>query len=120
LPSFNIGLDRDLKHAWLQRLEAIRSGDLRSRRQKTEPKTHGDRKSDLRQPLPGSAFGSHSSPRILYVAIGRLLALMPGLDKVLHEQTRMLEAVCRGDGDAAERISLIHVLSFEEEVRKII
>jgi DNA-binding GntR family transcriptional regulator len=60
------------------------------------------------------------SLRILYVAIGRFPELMPGLDKVLHEQTLMLEAVCRGDGDAAERIALNHVLSFEEEVRKII
>jgi DNA-binding GntR family transcriptional regulator len=60
------------------------------------------------------------SLRILYVAIGRFPALMPGLDKVLHEQTLMLEAVCRGDGEAAERIALNHVLSFEEEVRKII
>ena len=60
------------------------------------------------------------SLRILYVAIGRFPALMPGLDKVLHEQTLMLEAVCRGDGDAAERIALNHVLSFEEEVRRTI
>jgi DNA-binding GntR family transcriptional regulator len=60
------------------------------------------------------------SLRILYVAIGRFPALMPGLDKVLHEQTLMLEAVCRGDGEAAERIALNHVLSFEEEVRKTI
>jgi hypothetical protein len=47
-------------------------------------------------------------------------ALMPGLDKVVHEQTLMLEAVCRGNGETAERIALNHVLSFEEEVRKII
>jgi DNA-binding GntR family transcriptional regulator len=60
------------------------------------------------------------SLRILYVAIGRFPALMPGLDKVLHEQTLMLEAVCRGDAEAAELIALNHVLSFEEEVRKII
>jgi len=32
----------------------------------------------------------------------------------------MLEAVCRGDADTAERIALHHVLSFEQEVRKII
>jgi DNA-binding GntR family transcriptional regulator len=60
------------------------------------------------------------SLRILYVAMRRFPALMPGLDKVLHEQTLMLEAVCRGDGDAAERIALNHVLSFEEDVRKVI
>jgi DNA-binding GntR family transcriptional regulator len=60
------------------------------------------------------------SLRILYVAIKRFPALMPGLDKVLHEQTLMLEAVCRGDAEGAERIALNHVLSFEEEVRQII
>jgi len=60
------------------------------------------------------------SLRILYVAMRRFPELMPGLDKVLHEQTLMLEAVCRGDGEAAERIALNHVLSFEEDVRKII
>ncbi len=60
------------------------------------------------------------SLRILYVAMRRFPALMPGLDKVVHEQTLMLEAVCRGDAEAAERIALNHVLSFEEEVRKII
>jgi DNA-binding GntR family transcriptional regulator len=60
------------------------------------------------------------SLRILYVAMRRFPALMPGLDKVLHEQTLMLEAVCRGDAEAAERIALNHVLSFENDVRKII
>jgi DNA-binding GntR family transcriptional regulator len=60
------------------------------------------------------------SLRILYVAMRRFPSLMPGLDKVVHEQTLMLEAVCRGDGETAERIALHHVLSFEEDVRKII
>ena len=32
----------------------------------------------------------------------------------------MLEAVCRGDAETAERIALDHVLNFEVEVRKII
>ena len=60
------------------------------------------------------------SLRILYVALRRFPALMPGLDKVVHEQTLMLEAVCRGDAAQAERIALNHVLGFEEEVRRII
>ena len=60
------------------------------------------------------------SLRILYVALRRFPALMPGLDKVVQEQTDMLEAVCRGDADTAERIALNHVLSFEQEVRRII
>jgi hypothetical protein len=45
---------------------------------------------------------------------------MPGLDKVVHEQSTMLEAVCRGDAAEAERIALNHVLSFEGDVRSII
>jgi DNA-binding GntR family transcriptional regulator len=60
------------------------------------------------------------SLRILYVATRRFPELMTGLDKVLHEQTQMLEAVCRGDGETAERIALHHALGFEREVRKII
>jgi DNA-binding GntR family transcriptional regulator len=60
------------------------------------------------------------SLRILYVALRRFPTLKPGLDKVLNEQTLMLGVVCRGDADAAERIALNHVLSFEQEVRKII
>ena len=60
------------------------------------------------------------SLRILYVALRRFPSLITGLDKVVHEQVQMLEAVCRGDADTAERIALNHVLSFEQEVRKII
>ncbi|MBN9067037.1 MAG: GntR family transcriptional regulator [Rhizobiaceae bacterium] len=60
------------------------------------------------------------SLRILHVATRRFPELMLGLDAVLHEQTLMLEAVCRGDGETAERIALHHVLSFEQDVRKII
>jgi hypothetical protein len=60
------------------------------------------------------------SLRILHVAMRRFPALMPGLDKVVQEQTLMLEAVCRGDSQTAEHIASNHVLSFEKEVRKII
>jgi DNA-binding GntR family transcriptional regulator len=60
------------------------------------------------------------SLRILHVAMRRFPELSPELDKVVQEQTLMLEAVCRGDADAAEQIALHHVLSFEQEVRKVI
>ncbi|SCB35507.1 GntR family transcriptional regulator [Rhizobium multihospitium] len=60
------------------------------------------------------------SLRILHVAMRRFPELAPELDKVVLEQTLMLEAVCRGDADTAERIALHHVLSFEQEVRKVI
>jgi DNA-binding GntR family transcriptional regulator len=60
------------------------------------------------------------SLRILHVATRRFPELLAGLDKVLHEQTQMLGAVCSGDGETAERIALHHVLSFEQDVRKVI
>jgi DNA-binding GntR family transcriptional regulator len=60
------------------------------------------------------------SLRILHVAMRRFPELSPELDKVVQEQILMLEAVCRGDADAAEQIALHHVLSFEQEVRKVI
>ena len=60
------------------------------------------------------------SLRILHVVLRRFPSLIPGLDKVVQEQTQMLESVCRGDADTAEQIALNHVLSFEQEVRKII
>jgi DNA-binding GntR family transcriptional regulator len=60
------------------------------------------------------------SLRILYVAMRRFPSLVPGLDRVVQEQVAMLEAVCRGDGEAAERIALHHVQSFEQDVRKFI
>jgi DNA-binding GntR family transcriptional regulator len=60
------------------------------------------------------------SLRILHVAMRRYPALMPPLDKVVHEQRTVLEAICRGDGDTAEQIATNHVRSFETEIRKII
>lgn len=60
------------------------------------------------------------SLRILYVAMKRFPELVPGLDRVVQEQVEMLDAVCRGDGEAAERIALHHVQSFEQDVRKFI
>jgi DNA-binding GntR family transcriptional regulator len=60
------------------------------------------------------------SLRILYVATKRFPVLVPRLEDVLREQILMLKAVCSGDGDDAEQISMNHVLSFEVEVRKII
>ncbi|WP_429932673.1 GntR family transcriptional regulator [Agrobacterium vitis] len=60
------------------------------------------------------------SLRILYVAMKRFPVLVPRLEDVLREQIEMLQAVCAGNGEEAERMSMNHVLSFEVEVRKII
>lgn len=60
------------------------------------------------------------SLRILYVATKRFPVLVPRLEDVLREQILMLQAVCSGNGEDAEKISMNHVLSFDVEVRKII
>lgn len=60
------------------------------------------------------------SLRVLYVMLRRFPSLMHDLNLVVQEQTRMLEAVCRGDADTAETIALHHVLSFQQDVRQII
>jgi len=58
--------------------------------------------------------------RILYVAMKRFLVLVPRLEDALREQIAMLQAVCAGHGEDAEKLSMNHVLSFEVEVRNII
>jgi DNA-binding GntR family transcriptional regulator len=60
------------------------------------------------------------SLRILYVVTKRFPSLVPRLEDVLHDQLLMLEAVCKGDADMAEKIAMNHVKSFEIEVRKVI
>ena len=60
------------------------------------------------------------SLRILHVAMRRYPALMPPLDKVVHEQRTLLEAIRRRDGDTAEQVATNHVRSFETEIRRII
>lgn len=60
------------------------------------------------------------SLRIIYFAMKRYPALTPSLDQVVHDQRALLEAVCRGDGDAAERIAREHVIKFEAAVRALI
>ncbi|MGX5667949.1 GntR family transcriptional regulator [Rhizobium daejeonense] len=60
------------------------------------------------------------SLRILYVSMRRFPVLVPRLEDVLREQIIMLEAVCSGDGERAEQVSMHHVLSFETEVQKIL
>ncbi|QYA05028.1 GntR family transcriptional regulator [Rhizobium sp. B21/90] len=59
------------------------------------------------------------SLRILYVAMKRYPTLVPRLEDVLREQVLMLEAVCSGDADRAEKIAMDHVMIFEVEVRKV-
>ncbi|QDG93945.1 GntR family transcriptional regulator (plasmid) [Rhizobium sp. NIBRBAC000502774] len=60
------------------------------------------------------------SLRILYVSMTRFPTLVPKLEDVLHDQVSMLEAVCAGDADKAEKIAMEHVMSFEREVRKVV
>jgi DNA-binding GntR family transcriptional regulator len=60
------------------------------------------------------------SLRILNVALKRYPTLTPPLDDVVHDQRTLLEAIVRGDGDAAERAAAQHVLRFEAEIRQVI
>ena len=49
----------------------------------------------------------------------RYPALTPSLEQVVHDQRALLEALQRGDGDAAERIARDHVVKFEATVRAL-
>jgi DNA-binding GntR family transcriptional regulator len=60
------------------------------------------------------------SLRILNVALKRYPKLTPRLDDVVHDQRRLLEAIVRGDGAAAQRAAAEHVTRFEEEIRQVI
>jgi DNA-binding GntR family transcriptional regulator len=60
------------------------------------------------------------SLRILQVAMRRYPTLTPRLEDVVQEQRTLLEAICRGDGETAERVAAEHVLTFEDELRKLI
>lgn len=60
------------------------------------------------------------SLRILHVAMKRYPALTPRLDDVVQEQQAVLDAICRGDGDTAERIATDHIRGFERHIRSVI
>jgi DNA-binding GntR family transcriptional regulator len=60
------------------------------------------------------------SLRILHVAMRRYPALTPRLDDVVHDQRALLEAIKRGDGDAAERVATAHISTFERAIRGVI
>jgi DNA-binding GntR family transcriptional regulator len=60
------------------------------------------------------------SLRILHVAMKRYPPLTPKLDDVVTEQRTVLDAVCRGDGDTAERVAIEHISTFERAIREVI
>ena len=60
------------------------------------------------------------SLRILHVTMRRYPSLTPRLDEVLQEQEQVLAAICRGDGDTAERIATEHIRGFERHIRQVI
>lgn len=60
------------------------------------------------------------SLRILHVAMRRYPALTPRLDDVVHDQRALLEAICRADGEAAERVAATHISTFERAIRDVI
>jgi DNA-binding GntR family transcriptional regulator len=60
------------------------------------------------------------SLRILHIAMSRYSSLTPRLEDVVHEQRMVLEAIGRGDGDAAERVAVQHITKFERAIREVI
>jgi DNA-binding GntR family transcriptional regulator len=60
------------------------------------------------------------SLRILHVAMRRYPSLTPRLDDVVHDQRALLEAIGRGDADAAERVAAAHISTFERAIRGVI
>jgi DNA-binding GntR family transcriptional regulator len=60
------------------------------------------------------------SLRILHIAMQRYPMLTPRLEDVVHEQRTVLEAIARGDGDTAERVSAAHISKFERAIRQVI
>lgn len=60
------------------------------------------------------------SLRILQVAMRRYPAFTPRLEDVVQEQHTLLEAIIRGDADAAERIAIEYVSTLEDEIRRLI
>jgi len=60
------------------------------------------------------------SLRILHIALRRYPMLTTGLQDVLEEQRELLDAVCRNDGDTAERVATAHIRRFEREIRQVI
>lgn len=60
------------------------------------------------------------SLRILYLALKRYPILTPTLEDVVDDQQALLEAICRGDGDGAEKVAREHVVNFETSLREVI
>jgi DNA-binding GntR family transcriptional regulator len=50
----------------------------------------------------------------------RYPALTPRLNDVVHDQRTLLEAIGRGDGEAAERVAAAHISTFERAIRDVI
>jgi DNA-binding GntR family transcriptional regulator len=60
------------------------------------------------------------SLRILHIAMKRYPSLTPSLEDVVHEQSAVLEAIARGDGETAERVAVAHIAKFERAIRQVI
>lgn len=60
------------------------------------------------------------SLRILHMTLQRFPALTPMLEEVVHDQQTILEAICRGDGNTAERVATEHIRRFERNIRQVI
>lgn len=60
------------------------------------------------------------SLRILHMTLQRYPTLTPMLQEVVHDQQTILQAICHGDGDTAERVAAEHIRRFEQQIRRVI
>jgi DNA-binding GntR family transcriptional regulator len=114
--------DRDEARALLAELEALSANEGYEALFAIDRRIHRFVYRCTRNPfLTDTADQYHNlSLRILHVAMKRYPTLTPRLDDVVHEQRTVLQAICRGDGDTAQRVAIAHIATFERAIRDVI
>ena len=115
-------MDRDEARALLDDLEALSPDEGYERLFAIDRRIHRFVYRCTRNPyLTATADQYHNlSLRILHVAMNRYPSLTPRLDDVVHEQRIVLQAICDGDGETAERMAIAHITTFERAIRDAI
>ena len=114
--------DRETARGLIAELEALSDGEGYEALFAIDRRIHRFVYACTRNPfLTNTADQYHNlSLRILHVAMKRYPSLTPRLDDVVHEQRSVLNAICRGDGDTAERVAIAHISTFERAIREVI
>jgi DNA-binding GntR family transcriptional regulator len=113
--------DRQEAEQLLTALEAVRADDYEELL-RTDRRIHRFAYRCAKNPFLAETLDHYHnlSLRILHLAMRRYPALTPQLDDVVHDQRALLEAIGRGDGDAAERVAAAHISTFERAIRGVI